>query len=95
MAVLNSLNRELTRSGLGDFVAESFSRQVMSGPECRIAAACVAANLIAVGEGKDGVQNRAVRQVPGLDVRQDGERVPFSGTREPQPSQQQRQASTG
>jgi hypothetical protein len=51
--------------------------------------------MIAVGESKDRIENRAKRKVPCLDIGKNSERVPFSGTRRLRPGQQKGHASAG
>src|SRR5581483_95630 len=69
----------------GHAIAKGFSREVMPGPEGRIAAPRVTHDLIARGRGEYGVKNSAVRQVALLNVTGDGNRVlfrPANGSRD-------------
>ena len=72
---------------LGDLITKCFGRQIVPGPDSRIAATGIADDLVARRSGENRIENGPERNVRRLDIGGDAQRIGFrrvrDGHREP------------
>src|ERR1051325_4711030 len=70
---MRRVRKRLSRPG--HFEAKRFGGKVVSGPQRGIAAAGIVGDLLAIGCGENGIENRAERLMAKLENRVNGDRV--------------------